>query len=316
MVMQHKGAGGSGGHAADELVDELYATPPPDFVSRREELAAEAKAEGRMEDALLIHAARRPTLAAWAANMLLRSQPVASQRFLELGRALREAYRTLDVEGIKELSDQRRNIVSTLSRQAAALAREAGHPLSDAAQQDVASTLHAVLADQDAADRWATGRLQSALTPPVDFPSTAATAATAATGGASRKPVRAPTAPRSSPTRAKDELAQRRRQRQEQLAQARKVAKAADQRLRKQRAAQDDADASMEQARGRHDQARQQVSAAEEQLRRAREEFQEAEQEQQAAEERCLAAADAVARAERALRDASQEVERLAAPVR
>lgn len=30
---------------------------PPDFVSRREELAAEAKADGRVEDARLIHAA-------------------------------------------------------------------------------------------------------------------------------------------------------------------------------------------------------------------------------------------------------------------
>ncbi|CAM5732437.1 hypothetical protein SALBM311S_12735 [Streptomyces alboniger] len=309
--MRRKSVRKSGGHDAEGLLDELYATPPPAFVSRREELAAEAKAEGRSEDARLIHAARRPTLAAWAANVLLRSQPVASQRFLELGRALREAYRTLDAEGIKDLSGQRRSIVSTLSRQAAALAREAGHPLSDAAQQDVASTLHAVLADQDAADRWATGRLQSALTPPADFPSS-----TAAPTDAHQKPTRAPTAPRSSRTPAKDELAQRRRQRQEQLAQARKDAKAADQRLRRQRAEQQDAEASMEQARDRHDQARQQVSAAEEQLRQAREELQKAEREQQAAEERCRAEADAVARAEQAVRDASQEVERLATPAR
>ncbi|MEV2211704.1 hypothetical protein AB0H86_09635 [Streptomyces sp. NPDC050997] len=311
--MQRKGVRGSGGHDAEGPLDELYTTPPPHFVTRREELAAEAKADGRMDDARLIHAARRPTLAAWAANVLLRSQPVASQRFLELGRALREAYRTLDADGIKELSDQRREIVSSLSRQAAALAREAGHPLSDAAQQDVASTLHAVLADQAAADRWAAGRLRSPLTPPADFPSS-----TAAPAGAPRTPTREPTAPRSSQKRTptKDELAQRRRQRQEQLTQARKAAKAADRRLREQHAEQADADASMEQARDRHDQARQQVSAAEGQLRQAREQFQKAEQEQQAAEERCRAAADAVARAEQAVRDASQEVERLATPVR
>ncbi|WP_405607915.1 hypothetical protein [Streptomyces sp. NBC_00076] len=308
--MQRKGVRKSGGHDTEGLLDELYATPPPGFVSRREELAAEAKAEGRIEDARLIHAARRPTLAAWAANVLLRSQPVASQRFLELGRALREAYRTLDADGIKDLSDQRRSIVSTLSRQAAALAREAGHPLSDAAQQDVASTLQAVLADQDAADRWATGRLQSALTPPADFPSS-----TAAPADAQPQSTRAPTATRSSRTPAKDELGQRRRQRQEQLAQARKAAKAADQRLRRQRAAQEDAEAAMEQARDRHEQARQQVSAAEEQLRQAREELRKAEQEQQAAEERCRAEADAVARAEQAAQDASREVDRLATPV-
>ena len=256
------------------LLDELYATPPPDFVFHREELAAEAKADGRAGDARLIRAARRPTLAAWAANLLLRSQPVESQRFLELGRALREAYRTLDSDGIKELSNQRSSIVSALSRQAAALAREAGHVLSDAAQQDVTSTLRAVLADQDAADRWAAGRLESALTPPADFASSGA-----ATAAAPQKPARAPTAPPSSRTRAKDELAERRRRRREQLARARKA-----------------------------------VAAAEERLRTARAELQEAEREQRESEERRRAAADAVARAERGARDAAQEAERLLGP--
>lgn len=311
MIMQRKDARGSGRHDVEGLVDELYTTPPPDFVARREELAAEAKADGRVEDARLIHAARRPTLTAWAANLLLRSQPAESRRFLELGAALREAYRTLDADGIKQLSAQRSSIVSALSRQAAALAREAGHPLSDAAQQDLASTLRAVLADQDAADRWAAGRLESALAPPADFPS-----GTAATASAARKPARAPTAPRSSRTGAKDELAERRHQRQEQLAQARKTVTTADQRLRRQRAEQAGADASLQQTRDRHAQARQQVTAAEEQLRKTREQFQRAEHEQQEAEERCQAAADALTRAERAAQEAVQEVERLTGPVR
>ncbi|WP_443050861.1 hypothetical protein [Streptomyces sp. NBC_00208] len=281
MITQRVDAPGRGGHDVEGLLDELYATPPTDFVSRREELAAEAKADGRVEGARQIRAARRPTLAAWAANLLLRSEPAESQRFLELGRALRGAYRSLDADGIKELSDQRSSIVSALSRQAAALAREAGHRLSGAAQQDVVSTLRAVLADQDAADRWAAGRLESALTPPAEFPS-----GIAATAEAPQKPTRAPTAPRSSRTRAKDELAKRRRQRQEQLAQARKAAAMADQQFRRQRAEQADADASLQQARNLHAQARQRVAAAEEQLRKIREEFQRAEHEQQEAEER------------------------------
>lgn len=304
--MQCEDAPGSGGHDVEGLLDELYATPPPDFVSRREELASEAKADGRVEGARQIRAARRPTLAAWAANLLLRSEPAESQRFLELGRALREAYRTLDADGIKELSDQRSSIVSALSRQAAALAREAGHRLSGTAQQDVVSTLRAVLADQDAADRWAAGRLESALTPPADF-----LAGTAAPAEAPQKPTRAPTAPRSSRTRVKDEL-----QRQEQLAQARKAAAIADQQFRRQRAEQADADASLQHARNLHAQARQRVAAAEEQLRKVREEFQRAEHEQQEAEERCQASACAVTRTERAAQEAAQEVERLTSSVR
>ena len=292
----------------EDVLDDLYTTPPPKFVARREELAVAAKASGRAEDARRVHAARRPTLAAWAANLLMRSQPEESQGFLELGRALREAYRTLDADGVKELSEQRRSIVSALSRQAAELARTAGHRLSDSAQQDVASTLRAVLADQEAADQWATGRLENALTPPSAFPSGAAPAA-----DTPRKPPKRTAAP-SSRTQAKDDLAdRRRRQRQEDLLQARRAAKEAERHLRDQRAEQADADAALQRARHRHDQARQQEAAAEQRLQQAREKLQRADREQQEAEDRRQAAADALARAEQAARTTADELERLAA---
>lgn len=294
----------------EAALDELYTTPPPAFVSRREELAAAARTAGRAEDARRIHAARRPTLAAWAANLLLRSRPQESEQFLELGRALREAYETLDAGGIKELSEQRRRVVSALSRQAAQLAREAGHRLSDTAQQDVESTLRAVLSDQDAADRWATGRLESALTPPAAFVS-----GTTATAGPPHEPPEPAAAPPSR-TRTKDELAERRRQRQQRLDEARRAAEAAQQRLRDQRAVQADADAVLRRARDRQDRARRQVSAAEQQLGQAREALQRADREQREAEERRQAAADALSRAEREAHEAAQEVKRLTAPAR
>ncbi|MDQ0578887.1 hypothetical protein [Streptomyces rishiriensis] len=298
------------GDEVERMLDELYVTPPSDFVSRRERLAAEAKRDGRAEDARRIHAARRPTLAAWAANLLLRAQPREGERFLELGRALREAYRALDADGIKELSEQRRDIVSALSRQAAELAREAGHRLSDAAQQEVGSTLRAVLADEDAARRWATGRLESALTPPVDFPSGDAAAAVPPRG-----PARAAAVPQEARSRTKDELAERRRRRQQQLGRARRSAEAADRRLRDLSAGRADAEASLRRARDRHDRAAEDESAAQERLREAREELRSAEQERAEAEERLRTAAEAVDGAERAARDASQEVARLTGPV-
>ncbi|MEH0580747.1 hypothetical protein QBA54_41440 [Streptomyces sp. B21-108] len=304
--MAREGGRPAEGHDVERRLDELYATPPSGFVARREELAAEARAAGRREDARRIRAARRPTLAAWAANLLLRSQPRECRRFLDLGRALREAYRTLDADGIRELSEQRRTVVSALSRQAAELARDAGHRLSDTAQRDVEATLRAVLADQDAADRWAGGRLESALTPPAEFPSGDAEAA-----GPAREPARTAVAAPSARSRAKDELTERRRLRQEQLAQARRAAEAADQRLREVHAEQADAEAALQQARERLDQVARQESAAEQRLRQARQELRRADQERSAAEERLRASADAVSRAGRAARDASREVARL-----
>ncbi|MET7737510.1 hypothetical protein ABZT02_40250 [Streptomyces sp. NPDC005402] len=291
----------------EEVLDDLYTTPPADFVARREELAVAAKAAGHADDARRIHAARRPTLAAWAANLLLRSRPQESGQFLELGQALREAYRTLDAAGISELSEQRRRIVAALSRQAAQLAQEAGHRLSDSARQDVESTLRAVLTDPDAADRWAGGRLEGALTPPSDFPGTAPPT------GAARKP-RRETAPRpSARTQAKDELADRRRLSKERLDHARAVAEETAQRLQDARTEETDAEAAWQRARDRHDEARQQVSTAEQQLQQARQELQRADREQQEAEERSRAATDALARARQEAREAAQAVKRLTA---
>lgn len=305
--MERKGARHRGGaeYDVETVLDELYATPPAHFVPRREELAAAARTAGRAEDARRIHTARRPTLAAWAATLLLRSQPQESRQFLELGRSLRKAHRTLDPDAVRDLSSQRRRIVTVMSRQAAQLALDAGHRLSDTVLHDVESTLNAVLADPDAADQWATGRLHSTLTPPTAFPSAAPAA------GARQKKARPQTTTPSPRAQRTDELAERRRAREEELTRARGAAEAAEQRLRDQRAEHADAEASLEQARDGRDQAHQQVEAAEQRLRQAREALEQADRDQGRAEKRLRAAADALARAEREAREAAREVERL-----
>ncbi|MGC9495921.1 hypothetical protein [Streptomyces sp. WG7] len=311
--MQRKGgnrreAGDRHVEPVDSVLEQLYATPPSDFVSRREEHVAAARAAGRKEDARRIHAAHRPTLAAWAANLLRRSRPEESERFLELGHALREAHRTLDAAGLKELSAQRRRIVAALSRQAARLAREAGHQLSESAQREVESTLRAVLADPDAADQWAGGRLEVSLTPPSEFPAGGARAEAAPR----ERPAR-PDSPRAAGgTRAKDELAERRRKRQEELARAEQAAETAARQLRDRRADRAGADASLRRADEEHDRAREEVSAAERRLRQAQEDLARSERERREAEERGRAAVDALARAEREAHETARQVDRLA----
>lgn len=316
--MEPKGARrrGDGEREVEAVLAELYTTPPARFVPRREELAAAARTAGRAEDARRIHTARRPTLAAWAANLLLRSQPQESRQFLELGSALREAHRTLDSGAIKDLSQQRRHIVTALSRQAAQLALDAGHRLSETVQHEVESTLNAVLADPDAADQWATGRLHSALSPPAAFPSGAAPAAgtrpkTARPKTARPKTARPKTAPPSPRAQQTDELAERRRAREEKLAQARKAAEEAARRLRDQRTEHAAAAASLEQARDRQDRAQRQVADAEQRLQQAREALKRADRDQRQAEKQLRTSADALARAEREERETAREVRRL-----
>ncbi|MEV5453055.1 MULTISPECIES: hypothetical protein [Streptomyces] len=314
--MQRKGGrrGEAGGHDAEtveEVLDELYTTSPAAFVARREERAAAARTAGRKEDARRIHAARRPTLAAWAANLLARARPEETRRFLELGQALRQAHRTLDPAGLKELSAQRRRIVAALSRQAAQLAGEAGHRLSQAAQREVESTLRAVLADPEAADAWAQGRLEVSLTPPSVFPS--GTAATEPSGAASEpEPAPRPKSTRAtSRTRAKDELAERRRKRQEELARAEREADRAERHLRDARAEQAEAQESLRAADDELAHVRETVAAAEERLRAAHEDRDRVERNRRKAEERDRTAAHTVAEAEREARASTRKVVRM-----
>ncbi|MEW2295856.1 hypothetical protein ABZ719_24655 [Streptomyces sp. NPDC006743] len=331
-MKRDNGRGGTG-HGAEAALDDLYTVPPAGFVARREELAGAARADGRAEDARRIHAARRPTLAAWAANLLLRSRPAESEQFLELGRALREAYRTLDADGLRELSARRQRVVAALSGQGARLARDAGHPLSGAVRQELESTLRAVLSDPDAAGLWAAGRLHSALTPPSAFPGDTGPAAGGRT--AARRPAAAGAPARSRTkddrsrtkddrsrtkddrSRTKDELDERRRKRRSRLAAARRAAEEAGERLRARREEHAEADARARRAVGRCDRAGERVAAAEEEvrragegLRRAREALRRAERERQEAEGRLRTAADALAEAEREARRAGREADR------
>ncbi len=313
--MQRKGgrrrtSGGHGDESADAVLDRLYTTPPADFVPLREELAAAARTAGRKDDARRIHAARRPTLAAWAANLLVHSQPEETRRFLELGQALREAHRTLDAAGLKDLSEQRRHIVAVLAAQAARLAEAAGHRLSPAASRDVESTLRAVLADPDAAGRWADGHLESALTPPSGFPAPAAASVPAGSAPSGRpSPSKSPRA--GAGGRAGDDLAERRRKREEERARAREEREAAELRLRERLAEREDAEEALRQADQEHDRAGGAVAAAEEQLRLAQEELDRIERVRREAGGRSRAAAAAVAGAEREARTAQRRVDRL-----
>ncbi|MGA5251548.1 hypothetical protein ACPCKZ_22540 [Streptomyces pseudogriseolus] len=293
------------GDDVEAVLDELYALPPSDFVARREERAARARTRRRAEDARRIHAARRPTLAGWAANLLRRSRPDEARRFLELGRALREAYATLDPGGLKELSAQRRRIVSEMSRQAAALAREAGHPLSDAVLRDVETTLRAVLADPEAAAVWEAGRVEGVLTPPSEFGAEAVAAAPAH---------REPPAPARTPrgdtaaarkkdaaARRKDAAAERRRaELRERAARAREERRAAEARLGERRAAREEAAAALAEAGEREREAGERVAALEEQLDRARTERERARSGLGEARERDRTAARDLTGAERA----------------
>jgi len=143
----------------DEAAAELLALPPARFTVARAERAAAASGNVGRRIAKL----RKPTVAAWAVNLLVRDGRLGEA--IELAHALREAQDDLDAAELARLGKQRRQLVAALARRAGELAAEAGTPLSAAMADAVEKTVNAAVVDPDVAAAVLTGRLVS----PVDL---------------------------------------------------------------------------------------------------------------------------------------------------
>ncbi|MCX4821194.1 hypothetical protein OG883_14990 [Streptomyces sp. NBC_01142] len=288
----------------ESVTDELYELRPQDFTAARNERATAARKAGDSELAAQIKELRRPTLSAWASNLLVRRRPEKVQPLISLGEGLRRAHQELDGEQLRDLSSRQHALVGALAREARQLAEAAGQPVSDEAQHEVESTLHAVLADPRAAREWAAGHLAKPLGAPVGF--TEALQATVL-----HRPSPGPSAPARRGTRSgragadeADASAGRRaeepRRKQEQLRKldrARKDAEAAEE---KARALEEE----REQTEAEHEQAEELLREAEERASTLARELKQAQEQRQAARSRAREAHDRARAADRAAKTA------------
>ncbi|MGY1718952.1 hypothetical protein ACI8AG_07885 [Blastococcus sp. SYSU DS0552] len=147
----------------DEVADELYETAPEEFVALRKERQDEAKATGDKALAKEIGALPKPSTAAWVCNLLVRAHRGEIEGLVELGDLLRGAQENLAGDELRALNTQRGQLLNALTRQAAALARERGHPVSASVSGQVEETLRAAMADPEAGAALLTGRLTGAM---------------------------------------------------------------------------------------------------------------------------------------------------------
>jgi hypothetical protein len=136
---------------------ELYTSDPAEFTGRRAELAAGARESGDAPAARAIAALRKPTRSAWVVNRLVHADPDVPSRLAALGADLRSAEESLDGRRIRELSQQRRELIGDLTRRALAEAGQRSAPAS--LQEEVSATFDAALADPEVAGDLAAGRL-------------------------------------------------------------------------------------------------------------------------------------------------------------
>jgi hypothetical protein len=134
---------------------DLYGLPLDRFVPERGALAKELRQEGRREQAAEVAGLRKPSVAAWAVNQLIRTQSQAVAELFDAGDALQHAHSRLlagggDGASLREALARERTAVDELVEKARGLLSSEGHGLAQATIDRVSETLHAAALDPDA----------------------------------------------------------------------------------------------------------------------------------------------------------------------
>ena len=272
----------------DDIAAELYALPPGEFTAARNARAGLAGGT----TARAVKALRKPSVAAWAVNLLAREGQLAEA--LELSAALREAQDDLDAAEMSRLGRHRRQLVAALAKQAVELAKDAGVTVGAAAREDVEKTINAAVMDAGAAAAVMTGRLVKPLEAGDIEPATLADAV-----GGTLPDAIAPAAPR-------DDLAERRARKAAEKAarEAERLAGEAERELARIEARRTKAQERADHLAERIDDLRRDLARLEDEAAEAAEKLERVEAEWTAAADRAREAAKEAERARRAVDEA------------
>jgi hypothetical protein len=149
---------------SDERVDALYALPLERFTAERDALAKEIRREGDAGAAARVKSLRKPTVAAWAVNQIVRREPEAASALLDAGSALASAHAELasgggSAERLRKASAREEEAVMRLVEHARRLKAERSKSLGEATLERVTETLHAASLDEEVRELVASGRL-------------------------------------------------------------------------------------------------------------------------------------------------------------
>lgn len=142
--------------------ERLYGLPVEEFTAARDVRAKELRGDDRaLADA--VRRLRRPTLAAWVVNLLVRLEHAQVAQVLEVGEALRVAQQGLAGEDLRALTRQRRQLTAAVTGRARAVAGSRGVRVTAAVAEQVEATLTAAILDPGCAAALRSGLLVTPL---------------------------------------------------------------------------------------------------------------------------------------------------------
>ncbi len=146
-----------------DIASALYRLPLEKFVAARAAAAKAAAADGGRDLADDVRALPKPSVAAWAVNMLAVHRPEPLGRLAELGIRMRGAQEDLDAPALRTLAQERRQLLNTVMDSARSVAELQGRRLSATVAAEVEQTLRAATVDEGAAAAVRSGRLLRVL---------------------------------------------------------------------------------------------------------------------------------------------------------
>jgi hypothetical protein len=143
---------------------DLYGLPLERFTDERNALAKQLRQDGRRDEAARVAKLKKPSLAAWAVNQLVRTQKRDVDSLFEAGDALQGAQADVlagrgDARSLRHAADAEQSAVSRVTAKARGLLSSEGDELTPAKLERVSETLHAAAVDRDARKAVADGCL-------------------------------------------------------------------------------------------------------------------------------------------------------------
>jgi hypothetical protein len=134
---------------------DLYGLPLERFTDERNALAKRLRQDGRREEGAEVAKLRKPSVAAWAVNQLVRTQKRDVDTLLAAGDALQKAQDDVlggraDAGALRRAADAERAALEALTAAARGLLSSEGHELAPAKLEQVSETLHAAAIDEQA----------------------------------------------------------------------------------------------------------------------------------------------------------------------
>jgi hypothetical protein len=154
--------------AAVETAEDLYGLALERFIPERTALAQALRADKRREEASQVAARRKPSVAAWAVNQLVRTQGRTIAKLFEAGDDLADAQAAAadgkrTGEQMRGAMGRQRDAIDQLVEAARGLLSLDGHPLSAQTLERVAETLRAASIDSGSREQAQSGCLVAEL---------------------------------------------------------------------------------------------------------------------------------------------------------